>query len=204
MSLVRTLSGVREELGLSDVVVWQRAREGDAGCFAAVFDLHRGRVYSHAMRLLGPIRADAEDATAIVFLELWRRRADVRVVNDSVLPWLLVTTTNVCLNLSRASRRYRAVLQRLPHPQPEETDGGEFERFRLDGELRKALLQLSNTDLHLFVLVVLEDYLLADAAAVVGVTVSSAKSRLHRSRSRLRQLLAHGSELDTRAGQGGR
>ncbi|NHB83951.1 hypothetical protein G7085_02790 [Tessaracoccus sp. HDW20] len=60
--------------------------------------------------------ADAEDAVAVAFLELWRRRDAVRVVQGSVLPWLLVTATHATRNLSRSSRRYRALLDRLPRP----------------------------------------------------------------------------------------
>lgn len=71
---------------------WSAAIAGDAQAFAALFDLHRDRVFRYARRLLGDIH-DAEDATAGAVLELWRRRTSVRVVEGSVLPWLLVTTT---------------------------------------------------------------------------------------------------------------
>ncbi|WP_396133584.1 RNA polymerase sigma factor [Arthrobacter sp. 1088] len=47
-------------------------------------------------------RHDAEDATAAAFLELWRRREGVRLVDGSILPWLLVTTTNTARNLQRS------------------------------------------------------------------------------------------------------
>ena len=49
---------------------------------------------------------DAEDVSASAFLELFRRRDDVRIVNGSVLPWLLVTTANLARNATRARRRW--------------------------------------------------------------------------------------------------
>ena len=58
---------------------------------------------------------DAEDVAASAFLELFRRRDDVRVVNGSVLPWLLVTASNLARNSARARRRYQEFLARLPH-----------------------------------------------------------------------------------------
>ncbi|MGH2910056.1 MAG: hypothetical protein ACRDK8_12235 [Solirubrobacteraceae bacterium] len=54
---------------------------------------------------------------ASTFLELWRRRADVRLVDQSVLLWLLITATNLSRNAARGTRRYRQFLQRLPRAQ---------------------------------------------------------------------------------------
>jgi RNA polymerase sigma-70 factor (ECF subfamily) len=91
----------------SDEGLWRRSLDGDGEAFAFLFDRHRDRVFGHAFRLV-QTRHDAEDVAASVFLELWRRRAEVRLVDGSVLPWLLVTTTNVGRNSARGTRRYRA------------------------------------------------------------------------------------------------
>ncbi|WP_277526503.1 sigma factor [Arthrobacter sp. ES3-54] len=50
-------------------------------------------------------RHDAEDIMATAFLELWRRRDTVRVVEGPVLPWLLVTTANAARNSGRIQQR---------------------------------------------------------------------------------------------------
>lgn len=99
----------------TDKVAWARVLAGDSRNFGVLYDRHRDRVFRHALgRLSHP--ADAEDATAIAFLELWRRRAQVRFVDDSLLPWLIVTTSNVVHNLRRSRRRYERMLARLPEP----------------------------------------------------------------------------------------
>nr|WP_167043859.1 sigma factor [Salinibacterium sp. ZJ454] len=64
---------------ISDVELWQSSLAGDGAAFARLFDRHRDRVFLYARRLL-EIPADSEDVTAIAFLELWRRRDDVRRV----------------------------------------------------------------------------------------------------------------------------
>ena len=64
--------------------------------FRELFDLHRDRVFRHAWGLAGN-RQDAEDVIASAFLSLWRLRQRVRLVDGSVLPWLLATTTNIGL-----------------------------------------------------------------------------------------------------------
>lgn len=177
---------------VDDAGYWQRSLEGDGDSFGLLFDRHRDRVFRHAKRL-AESTADAEDVTAAAFLELWRRRRAVRLVNGSVLPWLLVTTTNLWRNQRRASRRYRNFLSRLPreiHADSAETalDRDPFETT--DVRLGAALRALSTQDQHLFTLVALEGYSIADAAAVLQVSPSAAKTRLHRARQRLRADLA--------------
>ena len=171
--------------------LWALARGGDAQAFAAIFDLHRDRVFRQAVRLLdsGP---DAEDVSASAFLELFRRRADVRVVNGSVLPWLLVTTANLARNSTRARRRYRDFLAKLPRDGTELTSADVAQTVAdatLDPRLHRALRQLSEEDVALLTLVVLEDFTVADAAAVLGLSPAGAKTRLHRARQRIRETL---------------
>ena len=98
--------------GGSDGELWRRAGAGDGEAFGQVFDRHRDRVFRSAPRLTRH-RHDAEDVTALVFLEAWRRRAVVRIVDGSVLPWLLVTTGHVSQNAARARRRHTRALAAL-------------------------------------------------------------------------------------------
>ena len=187
---MRTLTSVAV-IEQDEVLLWRRARDGDAQAFAAVFDLHRDRVYGQAVRLLDA-RSDAEDITASTFLELWRRRATVRVVNGSVLPWLLVTTANLARNTTRAQRRYRDFLARLPR-EPAATDPADLalasSDVGVDPRLRRELRSLPERDMALLVLVAYEDCAVADAAALLGMTPSAAKTRLHRARHRIREQL---------------
>lgn len=101
------------ELSCRETELWAAALSGDGEAFASVFDLHRDRVYLHALRLVANAH-DAEDVTAGAFLELWRRRKSVRLVEGSTLAWLLVTATNLSRNTARSLRRYRAFLASLP------------------------------------------------------------------------------------------
>ena len=162
---------------------WTAACAGDGEAFGRVFDAHRNAVFRHALRLVDSV-ADAEDVTAAAFLELWRRRADVRLVGGSPLPWLLVTTTNVARNLRRATLRYRRLLASLPRAQ-HALDPADYVDV-VSPDLAAALRLLSTPDLRLVTLVVVEGLPIADAAAVLGITPGAAKVRLHRARGRLR------------------
>ncbi|WP_159801379.1 RNA polymerase sigma factor [Arthrobacter zhaoguopingii] len=175
-----------------DGALWSRSLAGDGEAFGVLFDRHRDRVYRHAYRL-AQNRPDAEDVSAAAFLELWRQRIRVRLVECSVLPWLLVTTTNCALNVRRSRRRYEALLKSLPHAPPAADPGDIFLSDNpsqgVDGPLASALRALKPVDLQLITLVVLEGYDLASAAGILGLGPEAAKTRLHRARHRLREHL---------------
>lgn len=172
--------------------LWSRSLGGDGEAFGVLYDMHRDRVFRHAYRLAGN-HHDAEDVMAAAFLELWRRRAKVRVVEGSILPWLLVTTTNMARNNGRAALRYRKLLDTLPRTEPSsqplESDLFAGHQQGLDKDFSEALGTLSAEDLHLVSLVVFEDYPLAAAAAVLNMTPGAAKTRMHRAKQRMKAAL---------------
>lgn len=167
---------------------WLSALNGDGTAFGRVFDSLHLRVYRHALRLTGDPH-DAEDVLAAAFLELWQRRLKVRVVDGSVLPWLLVTTTNLCLNLRRGLRRHRAFLARLPRQEPQaaaaEVLALEHVELNVAPTLLAAIRDLKPTDQQLLALVALEDYPLGVAAQALGLSEQAARSRWQRLRKRL-------------------
>ena len=171
----------------ADEGLWSRSLKGEGEAFGALFDRHRDRVFRHAYRLSGD-RHDAEDIMSTAFLELWRRRGKVRVVEGSILPWLLVTTTNVARNNGRAGRRYRGLLRSLPRSEEayDADTGTSHVEEGMDENVALALGTLNATDLHLVSLVVFEEYTLAAAAAVLNLTPGAAKTRMHRARRRMK------------------
>jgi RNA polymerase sigma factor (sigma-70 family) len=180
--------------------IWAAALGHDGDAFAAIFDLHRDRVYRHALRITANVH-DAEDVTAAAFFELWRRRKSVRIVDGSVAPWLLVTTTNVARNLARSLRRYQSLIASLPRS--EDTRSAEdaalkrLEAERVAEQLRHALRQLTPSDAGLIALVMLEHYSPAQAAVVLGISDGAARTRLHRARTRAAAAIEALSATDT-------
>jgi len=170
----------------AELQLWEHALHDDGEAFGRLFDMHRARVYRRALGLLEN-RHDAEDATAVAFFELWRKRRSLTPVNGSVLPWLLVTVMNASRNLRRSTARYEKFLRAAPRRLPPDVPDAEpmETRKRLAMELRK----LTPIDGALLVLTVLEDLPIADAAKVVGLKPAAARVRLHRARARLRESL---------------
>jgi RNA polymerase sigma factor (sigma-70 family) len=170
---------------VSDEEVWAEVLAGRGHAFGEVFDRHRARLYRHC-RGLASSWSDADDVVAVTFLEAWRKRDDIRFVDGSMLPWLLRTATFTASNLARASRRHKAVLQRLPAG---DTQPDHSERFD-DGEAVTALGKLSPVDQQILTLCVLEGISVEDAARVMGVRPGTVKSRLSRATARLRESLS--------------
>lgn len=177
----RTLTSVTPG---SDATDWALACGGDGAAFRRLFVRHRERLYRHGMRLLGHT-AEADDLVAVVFFEAWRNRDRVRVVDGSILPWLLVTGTNTARNLHRSSRRYRAMLDRLPTAErsPDPAD------LVIDTVATNALRHLSKNDRQVIILCVIEGFSEREAAETLGVPVGTIKSRLSRARARLAALV---------------
>jgi RNA polymerase sigma factor (sigma-70 family) len=188
--LCRTLKGMGNN-GDSEEGLWRQSLLGQGDPFGALYDRHRDRVFRHAYRLCGN-HHDAEDIMAAAFLELWRRRKQVRVVEGSILPWLLVTTTNMARNSARTALRYQRLLKALPRSEDiSDPTANSYRSYQdaLDHDLARALATLTAEDLHLVTLVVFEEHTIVAAAAVLNLTPAAAKSRIHRARQRLRAAL---------------
>jgi RNA polymerase sigma factor (sigma-70 family) len=163
-----------------------------------LFDLHRDRVFRHACRL-AESRQDAEDLVASTFLEFWRRRDRVRVVDGSVLPWLLVTATNLSRNAARGTRRYRQLIERLARADNHHDVAdvaAENHVLGVGATVQAALRSLGKTDAQLFALVALEGYSVGDAAGLLNLSVPAAQTRMHRTRVKLRTQLGEQQDED--------
>jgi RNA polymerase sigma factor (sigma-70 family) len=197
---VRTFESVTDET--SERAEWDLILRGDAAAFGRLFDRHRERVFRHSCRLADS-HEDAEDVLALAFLELWRLRKRVRIVNGSVLAWLLATATNVSLNQRRAARRYRAFLKRLPHEGVADDAATESMRdgiLDVDPTLLSEIKTLSEFDQQLLALVAFEGFSLREAADALGTSVDASRSRWQRIRRRLADLAPSASPVDVPEG----
>ncbi|MCX4658573.1 RNA polymerase sigma factor [Streptomyces uncialis] len=185
-----------------------RIRSGDQAAFAAVFDEHSRVIYAHAARTTGD-RALAEDVMSLTFLEAWRQRDKLRKDVRNIRAWLLGIATNVLRNTARSARRHRAAMARLPPAEPmpdfsEAVVGQMVDSQRLAAATR-ALNRLKRGEREVFALVVWSGLGYADAAEALGVPTGTVRSRLSRTREKLRRLTTE--ELDnpqrpeSRAGQ---
>jgi RNA polymerase sigma-70 factor (ECF subfamily) len=147
--------------------------------FARLWSAHYAAVHAHAARRVGE-RAD--EVCAEVFLVAWRRLGEIP---RDELPWLLAASRNVIGTTWRGDARRARLQDRLDAERlPAAADAG-----RLDAELDSALAQLGERDRELLLLVYWEGLTPSRAATVLGLAPAAARTRLWRSRRRLRRNL---------------
>lgn len=175
----------------SDDALWARVLGGDEMAFATVFDRHVDRVHRHSRRFVGR-EPDAEDITAIVFLEAWRLRHRVRIVDGSIIAWLLVTAVNVARNMVRSRVRYESAIRGLRVDTVSDHADEVLTQLTLEGArapLRAALETLSRTDQEVLALCVLEELRPREVAVLMRVPAATIRTRLNRAKRRLRVAL---------------
>ena len=162
--------------------IWSQIAAGDAGAFERMYGASADRVHGFAFRRTGSWDL-ADEITSQVFLEAWRRRAEVDLQPDDViLPWLLGVAANLMRNAGRKEQRYQAFLS-TQGPQPSVPDFADDVAGQVD----------SRRELDLLLLCVAEGLTPGEVATALAMPAGTVRSRLSRARARLRQLL---EELD--------
>jgi RNA polymerase sigma factor (sigma-70 family) len=176
---------------VSDEMLWEQARDGDAEAFGEIYARHARAVYDYCLWRTTDPQA-AEDAVATVFLEAWRQRDRLNLKTNSAAALLLGIAHNVVRGLWRTSRRQRQALTRLRAAAP--TDGAEPESAviaRVDAlrhvrEAREAIRSLPRREREVLTLIADGDLSYEETASALGVPIGTVRSRLARARSRLR------------------
>lgn len=164
----------------SDDDLVSRALHGDRGAFSALFRRHGRAVHAYAWGILRDDR-DAEDATQEVFVLAWRKLAQLRIVDSSALPWLLVCCRNVARNQVRA-RRDALQLDETLLP----GDRVRQERIEELGWARAEIARLGGIDQRIVHLCLVEGFSYDEAAEHLGLSRSALAKRLERLRATVR------------------
>jgi RNA polymerase sigma factor (sigma-70 family) len=180
-------------MDLSDSALWALAARGDHAAFETLFNRHSKAVYNHCFRLTASW-AQAEDATQATFVIAWRKGDQARLVNDSILPWLLSVASNAVRDERRSARRWLAALLRMPWERTDAAEMADDVAGRVDDIRRmrtvlKAVRQLSRAEREALMLCVWSAVSYADAAKLLGITEGSVRARVSRARSRLNHIL---------------
>jgi RNA polymerase sigma-70 factor (ECF subfamily) len=185
-----------------EAAVIARAAGGDRTAFAQLMEHYQSACYGLAWRLLGD-PDQAADATQDAFIHAYRAIAAYR--GGIFRSWLLRITANASYDILRRQQRRPA----SPLPDPDEgapelpdpfgvdpdAEAGRSEMYRA---LERALARLPEDQRTAIVLCDVYGMDYGEVAAMTHAALGTVKSRIHRGRLRLRELLEDHRELFTK------
>ncbi len=180
----------------------EAARKGQTEAFERLVLTYQQKVFNLVFRLLGE-REEAEDLTQEIFLNVFKHIKEFR--GDSQFStWLYQVTLNHCRNrLTYLRRRFHYSMESLDDPvQAEEgevgrelPDEGEIPedtlyRRQVRRLIQKALRLLRDEYREIVVLRDIQELSYQEIGQILGLPEGTIKSRLHRARWELKELLA--------------
>lgn len=174
----------------SDYELTQAAAGGDMAAFEEVYNRHHRRVYAICLRMLQN-SAEAEDLTQDVFIQLYRKIGSFR--GDSAFTtWLHRLTVNqVLMHFRKRNVKFEKTTEE--GETPVQVVGGTENPRKMPIvdkiALENAIEQLPDGYRNVFVLHDIEGYEHEEVARILGCSVGTSKSQLHKARLKLRKLL---------------
>lgn len=178
------------------------SKDGDLDAFNRLVERYQRQVYNLCYRLLGN-REAAEDATQETFLSAYRAISSLS--GGAVRSWLLRIAANQSKDeLRRRGRKdlagsldqiFDTIDAPVEVPDVEPGPDALLLHHEVARSLQWALLQLAHDQREAIVLADWHGYRYEEIAAMLGTSEGTVKSRIHRGRMRLRQLLSPSGEL---------
>lgn len=176
--------------GAKDLQLTQLAAQGDMAAFEEIYQRHHRRVYSICLRMLQNAH-EAEDLTQDVFIQLYRKIGSFR--GDSAFTtWLHRMTVNqVLMHFRKRNVKYEKTTEEGETPDQVVVGTADPERMRVVDKiaLENAIDQLPDGYKNVFVLHDVEGFEHEEVARILGCSVGTSKSQLHKARLKLRKLL---------------
>ena len=163
---------------------------GRAQPFEEIFQLHHRRVYSLCLRMLGN-STEAEDLTQDVFVLVFRKLSSFRG-ESAFTTWLHRLTVNqVLMHFRKKHVKKEQLTEDGEMPLGTMFDGNRFNRSPVLDRLAldEAIVQLPRGYRMVFLLHDVEGLEHSEIASLLGCSIGTSKSQLHRARMRMRLLL---------------
>jgi len=180
-----------------------RSRAGDTAAFGALVVRHQDRLYGTLTQLLGSSQ-DAFDVAQEAFVLAWQNLSAYR--GDAAFSsWLFRIAYNAAISFRRRERHSRSAAHLDPdgagiepadrRPASDPTLGVVMDERRQI--VQQALSRLADDYRTVLVLKELEGLSYEEIAAIVGCPVGTVRSRIHRARQELREVLTRALQNET-------
>ncbi len=173
-----------------DITLCRLATDGNIPAFELLYERYHRRTYSLCLRMTSS-QTEAEDLTQEVFIQLFRKVGSFR--GDSAFStWLHRLTVNqVLMHFRRRSVKNERTSE--DGEMPEQSVPGTANPNKMQVldriALKNAIAELPNGYRNVFVLHDVEGFEHEEVARMMGISVGTSKSQLHKARLKLRGLL---------------
>jgi len=174
----------------TDTALINQVLAGDSAAYAQLVERYQRYVFTLCLRMI-PAREDAEEVAQDVFIKAFRSLADFRG-DARFSTWLYTIVHTSCLSFLRKKKLHH---QSIDAPQAMEIPEGHsadwhaapIEKKSRAALLRQAMTLLSHDDAHILTLFYQAEQSLDEIAGILSIEVNTAKVRLHRARTRLKE-----------------
>ena len=177
----------------SDYDLTQASATGDMAAFEILYERHHRRVYSLCLRMVANA-TEAEDLSQEVFVQLFRKVGSFRG-ESAFTTWLhRLTVNHVLMHFRKRGVRLEKTTDEGEISEMQDFLQAVTERPRFIDRiaLDKAIADLPPGYRTVFVLHDVEGFEHEEVASMLGVSVGTSKSQLHKARMRLRDLINKG------------
>ncbi len=180
-----TLTGDETDYELS-----QKSASGNIAAFEVLYERYHRRTYSLCLRMTNS-QTEAEDLTQEVFIQLFRKIGSFRGAS-AFSTWLHRLTVNQVLMHFR-KRSVKSEKTSEDGEMPDQIVSGTEDPQKMPIvdriALNNAIAELPNGYRSVFVLHDIEGYEHEEVARIMGISVGTSKSQLHKARLKLRGLI---------------
>ncbi|MEY4166352.1 MAG: hypothetical protein RIR52_176 [Acidobacteriota bacterium] len=177
----------------SDYDLTQASAAGDMVAFEVLYERHQRRVYSLCLRMVANA-TEAEDLSQEVFVQLFRKVGSFRG-ESAFTTWLhRLTVNHVLMHFRKKGVRLEKTTEEGEISEMQDVIQAVTEKPRFIDRiaLDKAISELPPGYRTVFVLHDVEGFEHEEVATMLGVSVGTSKSQLHKARMRLRDLINKG------------
>lgn len=170
-----------------------RAQHGDSQAFAALFEMHKPRIYAICLRMTNNI-AEAEDLTQDAFIHVFRKLSTFRG-ESAFSTWLYrIAVNTVLMHFRKRSNRQIS----LDQPVQKDATAPKREYGRVDDRLAgsvdrlalaRAINELPPGYRTIFLMHEVQGYEHQEIARLLKCSIGNSKSQLHKAKLRMRRLL---------------
>jgi len=179
----------REEIARRDVI--NACRRGDPDAFRALFEAHKNRVYSIALRYSGNTAAAmdiAQDTFLKVLSQIQKFRGDADIET-----WIYRIAVNACLDHQRRTRRLLPFLSELIETISVRGESvlHRLMRDQTSSDVQRVIARLPAEQRMVVVLRYTEGLAYDEIARILGCSAGTVASRLNRAHKILERKLSH-------------